>query len=60
MMFTRLNIGDAYFNFNYDFDGIATPGRNVVNRPNKGIAINDTYPDQPADYYRHSHWLRIR
>ena len=43
LMFARLNIGDAYFNFNYDFDGIATPGRNVVNRPNKGIAINDTF-----------------
>ncbi len=43
LMFARLNVGDAYFNFNYDFDGIATPGRNVVNRPNKGIAINDTF-----------------
>lgn len=47
MMFTRLNIGDAYFNFNYDFDGIATPGRNVVNRPNKGIAFNDTFLISP-------------
>jgi hypothetical protein len=45
--FTRLNIGDAYFNFNYDFDGIATPGRNVVNRPNKGLAFNDTYLISP-------------
>jgi hypothetical protein len=41
--FVRLNKGDAFFNFNYDFPGIATPGRNVVNRPNKGIAIDDTY-----------------
>ena len=45
--FTRLNIGDAFFNFNYDFDGIATPGRNVVHRPNKGLAFNDTYLISP-------------
>jgi hypothetical protein len=42
-MFVRLNSGDAFFNFNYDFPGIATPGRNVVHRPNKGFAIDDTY-----------------
>ena len=47
MMFARLNVGDAYFNFNYDFDGIATPGRNVVDRPNKGIAFNDTFLISP-------------
>jgi hypothetical protein len=41
--FLRFNKGDALFNFNYDFDGLATPGRNVVNRPHMGIAINDTY-----------------
>jgi len=41
--YTRFNTGGAFFNFNYDFDGLATPGRNVVNRPFKGIAINDTY-----------------
>jgi hypothetical protein len=45
--FTRVNIGDAFFNFNYDFDGLATPGRNVVHRPNKGVAVNDTYLIDP-------------
>jgi hypothetical protein len=45
--FVRFNKGDAYFNFNYDFDGIATPGRNVVNRPNMGLAISDTYLINP-------------
>ena len=47
-MFVRLNSGDAFFNFNYDFPGIATPGRNVVHRPNKGIAIDDTYLITPS------------
>ncbi len=47
-MFVRLNSGDAFFNFNYDFPGIATPGRNVVNRPNKGIAIDDTFLINPS------------
>ena len=47
-MFVRVNKGDAFFNFNYDFPGIATPGRNVVHRPNKGIAIDDTYLISPS------------
>ena len=46
--YTRFNTGGAFFNFNYDFDGLATPGRNVVNRPFKGIAINDTYMINPS------------
>lgn len=46
--FVRVNNGDAFFNFNYDFPGIATPGRNVVNRPNKGFAIDDTYLISPS------------
>lgn len=45
--YLRFNKGDAFFNFNYAFDGIATPGRNVVNRPNMGLAINDTYLISP-------------
>ncbi|MCZ2147407.1 MAG: TonB-dependent receptor [Bryobacterales bacterium] len=47
-MFVRVNSGDAFFNFNYDFPGIATPGRNVVHRPNKGIAVDDTYMINPS------------
>jgi hypothetical protein len=46
--FVRLNQGGAFFNFNYDFPGIATPGRNVVHRPNKGVAIDDTYLINPG------------
>jgi hypothetical protein len=42
-MFVRANNGGGFFNFNYDFPGLATPGRNVVHRPNTGIAIDDTY-----------------
>lgn len=45
--FARLNSGDAFFNFNYAFDGLATTGRNVVHRPNFGVAINDTYLISP-------------
>ena len=45
--YLRFNKADAFFNFNYAFDGIATPGRNVVNRPALGIAINDTYLISP-------------
>lgn len=47
-MFFRINSGDAFFNFNYDFPGIATPGRNVVHRPNKGIAFDNTYLISPS------------
>ena len=47
-MFVRVNNGDAFFNFNYDFPGLATPGRNVVHRPSKGIAIDDTYMISPT------------
>ncbi len=47
-MFVRANRGDAFFNFNYDFPGLATPGRNVVHRPNMGIAVDDTYLINPS------------
>lgn len=46
--FVRVNNGDAFFNFNYDFPGLATPGRNVVHRPNKGVAVDDTYLINPS------------
>ena len=35
--FFRTNWGSGFFNFPYNFDGIATPGRNVVRRPHKGL-----------------------
>src|SRR5579872_1760509 len=47
-MFVRANNGGGFFNFNYDFPGIATPGRNVVHRPNRGIAVDDTYLISPS------------
>jgi hypothetical protein len=47
-LFVRANDGGGFFNFNYDFPGIATPGRNVVHRPNKGVAIDDTYLISPS------------
>src|SRR5262249_14272466 len=40
--FIRANQGGAFFNFNYDFPGIATPWRNVVHRPNSGIGLDGT------------------
>ncbi|HTM51082.1 MAG TPA: TonB-dependent receptor [Bryobacteraceae bacterium] len=46
-LFVRTNTGTGFFNFNYDFPGIATPGRNVVHRPNKGIAVDDTWLISP-------------
>src|SRR5579885_2760770 len=47
-VFVRANQGGAFFNFNYDFPGVATPGRNVVHRPNSGIAVDDTYLISPT------------
>lgn len=35
--FFRTNWGSGFFNFPYDFEGIATPGRNVVRRPHQGF-----------------------
>jgi hypothetical protein len=36
--FFRLNAGEGFFNFGFQFDGIGTPGRNVVTRPHRGFA----------------------
>jgi hypothetical protein len=47
-LFVRYNDGSAFFNFNYNFDGLATQGRNVVRRPFTGIAVNDTYLMSPT------------
>ncbi len=41
--FVRANHSNAFFNFNYAFDGLATNGRNVVQRPATGVSVNDTY-----------------
>ena len=46
-MYVRANRGDAFFNFNYDFPGLPLR-RNVVHRPNKGIAVDDTYLISPS------------
>ena len=47
-VFVRTNSGTGFFNFNYDFPGLATPGRNVVHRPNRGVAVDDTYLISPS------------
>jgi len=40
--FFRLNYGTALLVFPHEFDGIATPGRNYVQRPHFGIAVGNT------------------
>ena len=41
--FARVNYGTALLIFPFQFDGIATDGRNVVNRPNFGISWGSTF-----------------
>lgn len=41
--FFRLNKGNGYLEFPNDFDGVATQGRNVVNRPNIGMSWGNTF-----------------
>lgn len=40
--FARVNYGTARLVLSHQFEGIATPGRNVIDRPNFGLALNDT------------------
>jgi hypothetical protein len=40
--FARVNYGTALLIFPFQFDGLATDGRNVVNRPNMGISWGNT------------------
>ncbi len=40
--FVRVNYGTALLVFPHEFDGIASPGRNRVNRPHKGISWGNT------------------
>ncbi len=47
--FVRVNYGTALLVFPHQFNGIATPGRNVVNRPHFGIALNDTLTLSPRN-----------
>ncbi len=42
-MFFRTNWGTCFLIYPYQFDGIATPGGNVIQRPHFGMALNDTY-----------------
>jgi len=41
--FFRMNWGKALLVFPHDFDGIATDGRNVVNRPHSGFSWGNTF-----------------
>src|SRR5581483_7590235 len=42
-MFLRINTGGARLTYPRQFDGIATPGGNVVKRPHFGVAFGATY-----------------
>ncbi|MDX2182165.1 MAG: TonB-dependent receptor [Bryobacteraceae bacterium] len=41
--FVRMNYGTALLIFPFDFDGIATDGRNIVNRPHFGVSWGNTF-----------------
>lgn len=41
--FVRVNDGNALLIFPYQFDGIGTDGRNVVNRPHFGVSWGNTF-----------------
>lgn len=41
--FFRFNTGQGFFNFPFQFDGIGTPGRNVVTRPHRGFAWGNNF-----------------
>jgi hypothetical protein len=46
-MFMRMNYGTALLVYPHQFDGIATPGRDINDRPHFGVALNDTYSISP-------------
>jgi hypothetical protein len=41
--FFRINYGTALLIFPHEFDGIASPGRNIVNRPHFGVSWGNTF-----------------
>jgi hypothetical protein len=41
-MFVRFNRGTGTLIFPHEFDGIASPGRNVVDRPHFGLSVGNT------------------
>jgi hypothetical protein len=45
--FLRINRGCANLVYPQQFDGIATPGANVIERPHFGVAANDTFSITP-------------
>lgn len=59
-MYVRRNKGGGFFNFNYDSPGLATPGRNVVHRPNQGLAIDEVHLFSPSNSAGHARRIRIR
>jgi hypothetical protein len=42
-VFLRINTGNANLVYPKQFDGVATPGGNVVARPHFGVALSDTW-----------------
>ena len=45
--FVRINRGTAHLVYPHQFEGIATPARNVIDRPFFGVALNDTWSISP-------------
>ena len=45
--FMRLNDGTARLVYPHQFDGIATPGRDINDRPHFGVGLSDTYTISP-------------
>lgn len=46
--FMRLNNGTAELIYPHQFDGIATPGRDINDRPHFGVGLSDTYTINPS------------
>ncbi len=47
-MFLRYNQGTGQLIFPHEFDGIASPGRNVVDRPHQGFSMGNTFVINPS------------
>lgn len=46
-MYVRYNQGTGKLIFPHEFDGIASPGRNNVDRPHQGLAVGNTFVINP-------------
>src|SRR5690606_4847493 len=46
-MYVRYNQGTGKLIFPHEFDGVASPGRNNVDRPHQGFAVGNTFVINP-------------